>query len=51
LVRRGDAAGSVGEQRGEINPTFRVVLKLCNGLRIFPSQLMRLYERNMAGER
>lgn len=35
-------------ERGEINPTFRVLLKLCDGLRMQLSLLLRLYERNVA---
>ena len=34
-------------ERGEINPTFRVLLKLENGLGLPLTELVRLYERNI----
>jgi DNA-binding XRE family transcriptional regulator len=34
--------------RGEINPTFRVLLKLCAGLQLPLSELMAVYERQRA---
>lgn len=34
-------------ERGEINPTFRVLLKLEDGLRLPLAELVRLYERNV----
>lgn len=38
--------GSV--ERGEMNPTFRVLLKVTGGLEMRLSTLMLLYERNIA---
>lgn len=37
-------------ERGEINPTFRILLKLEKGLGLPLAELVRLYERNV-GER
>ncbi|MGN6189250.1 MAG: helix-turn-helix domain-containing protein [Conexibacter sp.] len=34
-------------ERGEINPTFRVLLKLEDGLGLPLAELVRLYERNI----
>jgi len=34
-------------ERGEINPTFRVLLKLEKGLGLPLAELVRLYERNV----
>jgi len=34
-------------ERGEINPTFRILLKLERGLGLPLSELVRLYERNV----
>ncbi|HET6448683.1 MAG TPA: helix-turn-helix transcriptional regulator [Conexibacter sp.] len=31
-------------ERGEINPTLRVILKLCKGLQMWPSELAELTE-------
>ena len=38
-------------ERGEINPSFRVFLKLSRGLGMPLSTLMRIYERNYAEAR
>jgi transcriptional regulator with XRE-family HTH domain len=35
-------------ERGEINPTFRTLLTLADGLGIPLAELVRLYERNVA---
>ncbi len=35
-------------ERGEINPTFRVLLKLAAGLRLPLSELITVYERHRA---
>jgi DNA-binding XRE family transcriptional regulator len=35
-------------ERGEINPTFRILLKLTAGLRLPPSDLIAVYERHRA---
>jgi len=35
-------------ERGEINPTFRVILKLCDGLDIPMAELVVVYERQLA---
>ena len=35
-------------ERGEINPTFRVMLKLAHGLDVVPSELIKLTERRYA---
>lgn len=35
-------------ERGEINPTFRTLLNLTAGLNLGLSELVRLYERNIA---
>jgi len=35
-------------ERGEINPTFRVILKLCDGLDIPMAELVAVYERQLA---
>jgi transcriptional regulator with XRE-family HTH domain len=32
-------------ERAEINPTFRILLKLCRGLAVAPSELIVLYEK------
>lgn len=37
-----------GIERGEINPTFRTLLALSRGLALPLSELVQLYERNMA---
>lgn len=34
-------------ERGEINPTLRILLKLCHGLAIPLSELTTVYERQM----
>ncbi len=36
-------------ERGEINPTFRILLKLERGLRLPLSELTACYERKLAG--
>ncbi len=36
-------------ERGEINPTLRVLLKLSNGLPVPLSELFALFERRLAG--
>lgn len=38
-------------ERGEINPTFRILLKLERGLGLPLAELVRLYERNVLSER
>jgi len=35
-------------ERGEINPTFRVILKLCDGLDVPMAELVAVYERQLA---
>jgi transcriptional regulator with XRE-family HTH domain len=35
-------------ERGEINPTFRTLVRLMDGLLLPLSELIRLYERNIA---
>jgi transcriptional regulator with XRE-family HTH domain len=35
-------------ERGEINPTFRTLLSLADGLDVALSELVRIYERNVA---
>lgn len=35
-------------ERGEINPTFRILLKLADGLSMELSELIGIYERNVA---
>jgi transcriptional regulator with XRE-family HTH domain len=37
-------------ERGEINPTFRILLKLERGLGMSLAELVRIYERNVGGE-
>lgn len=37
-------------ERGEINPTLRVLLKLCHGLAVPLSFLIRCYEHRLAEE-
>jgi transcriptional regulator with XRE-family HTH domain len=37
-------------ERGEINATFRTLMRLCRGLRVTVSELVRLYERNIGAE-
>jgi transcriptional regulator with XRE-family HTH domain len=37
-----------GIERGELNITFRLLLKLTRGLNVPLSELVRLYERNRA---
>jgi transcriptional regulator with XRE-family HTH domain len=38
-------------ERGEINPTFRTLLSLTAGLELTLSELLRIYERNIAEAR
>lgn len=35
-------------ERGEINPTLRVILKLCDGLSVPMAELVAVYERQLA---
>jgi transcriptional regulator with XRE-family HTH domain len=35
-------------ERGELNPTYGVLLRLCSGLAVAPSQLVALAERRVA---
>lgn len=38
-------------ERGEINPTMRVVMRLCHGLDVPLAELARVYERQLADSR
>jgi transcriptional regulator with XRE-family HTH domain len=38
-------------ERGEINPTLRVLLRLCRGLRVTLRELVDVYERQKAEQR
>ncbi len=38
-------------ERGEINPTLRVVLKLCYGLDVSLAELVAVYERQLVSRR